>query len=126
MRRIVLSLFIVLQAIYFVGAVCGSNLSASKSMACCQNGQMDRMPTSDSNMRSCCSHCDMGKNKSVVKLQKGIQKELKMAQMAFGIIGKIDFRSVLGSESNDNKLWNHQTFTASSPPRFILDEQLLI
>jgi hypothetical protein len=126
MRRIVLSMFIALQAIYFVSAVCGGNLSASKSMACCQDGQMDRSQMHDPNTRSCCSHCDMGKNKSVVKLQKAIQKELNVVQVSVGIIGKIDSRSILGSKSYENKRWYHQTFTASSPPSFILNEELLI
>jgi hypothetical protein len=119
-------MFVALQAIYFVGAVCGSNLSASKSMACCQDGQMDRPRMHAPNTRSCCSHCDMGKNKSVVKLQKAIQKELNVIQMSVGVIGKINSRSILGSKSYEIERWHHQRFTASSPPSFILNEQLLI
>src|ERR1044071_450470 len=108
MRRVVLSLFIALQAIYFVGSVCGNNLSPSKSMACCQHGQMDHMQTQD--MASCCKHCDMGKNKSVVKLQRGIQKDIvRIGQIYFANCQKVDSPSFV-TEINLNESSDHQTF----------------
>jgi hypothetical protein len=87
---------------------------------------MDRMAMKDPNMRSCCTHCDVGKNKSVVKLEKGIQKEVKIAQTHIGIIGNLDFRSIMDSGSCDSKRLDHQTFNDSSPPRFIIYKQFLI
>jgi hypothetical protein len=127
MRRIVLFLFIAFQAIYFVGAVCGSNLSASKSMACCENGSMDRPNTHDSDTSACCGHCDMGKNKSELKLQKGIQKEsLQFAQTSVGLVDQTDSHVILPSKSFHNEPRQHQKFPACGPPLFLLDQQFLI
>jgi len=123
MRRVILSLFTALQAICFIAAVCGSNLSTSTSMDCCKKGQMDHMRMNDSKSHSCCNQCDMGK-KSVAKLQKGIQRDLRIAQTSVGIPNKLDFHFV--ADYSDNTRWHDKTFVGPSPPRFILHDQLLI
>ena len=65
----------------------------------------------------------MGK-KSVAKLQKGIQRDLRIAQTSVGIPNKLDFHFV--ADYSDNTRWHDQAFVAHSPPRFILHDQLLI
>src|SRR5262249_2337435 len=118
--------FIALQAIYFLGAVCGTNVSASKSMACCRDGQMGNMPMHDSGSSSCCSHCDMGKNKSVAKMQRGIPKEFRISQPSVSNQWQIDFGPATSIDPFENSALRDQTFTAYSPPRFVLNQQFLI
>jgi len=120
MRKLTLCLFIALQAIYFVGTVCGSNVSVSTSMECCKNGHMDAMQGHD---MACCKHCDMGK-KTVVKFERGLLKDSVRIPVSAGNICKINLTVVQIENSSD--LIASTRFTAFSPPEFIAHKQLLI
>ena len=126
MRKIVLFLFIVLQAIFFAGAVCGNNLSASKSMACCQNEEMNHLTVHDAKGDSCCSHCDMGKNQSMLKLQKAARKESSQLPQTMEPANQVIFHSAFRIQSTHNQSECGQAFNSSSPPRFLLDQQFRI
>jgi hypothetical protein len=126
MRRLVLFVFIIIQAVFFTGAVCGNNLSASKSMACCHDEQTQPMTLHDANGDSCCSHCDMGKNQSALKLQKATRKESTQLVQTSAIIHRIDFDSAQLLPPIESAHRPQESYTSSSPPLFLLDQQFRI
>ena len=79
----------------------------------------------DHDMDACCKHCDVGKNKTVVKLERGLLKDfVQIGAVSFSTICKIDLPGVEQTQFDDSI--NHLAFTAFSPPRFIANRQLLI
>ena len=99
-------------------------MSPAKSMKCCRDGQMDHMQTND--MTACCKHCDMGKNRSVVRLHKGIQNEsARINQFSLADFGSAD-SFCIAQRMNFEQCSAMPPFTAFSPPAFLIHQQFLI
>lgn len=87
---------------------------------------MHQMSSQNKKMQSCCSHCDMGKTKSSLRLQKGIQKKTDASPSLIAKFETLELKPALIPEFKAKGRSSDRPLIAASPPIFILESQFLI